>query len=110
MSKKFYITTTLPYVNADPHIGFALEIVQADAIARYHRNLGEEVIFNTGTDEHGSKIAEAAAKEEADQKAKLEAERKAFGEGFRQHRGHAYPRDNILETLLAKNRNSTRNH
>ena len=56
MSKKFYITTTLPYVNADPHIGFALEIVQADAIARYHRNLGEEVIFNTGTDEHGVKI------------------------------------------------------
>ncbi|MFH0815013.1 MAG: methionine--tRNA ligase [Candidatus Falkowbacteria bacterium] len=54
--KKFYITTTLPYVNADPHIGFALEIVQADAIARYQRLLGKEVIFNTGTDEHGLKI------------------------------------------------------
>lgn len=54
--KNFYITTTLPYVNADPHIGFALEIIQADVLARYHRLLGEEVIFNTGTDEHGLKI------------------------------------------------------
>jgi len=54
---KFYITTTLPYVNADPHIGFALELVQADVIARYHRYLlGEDVVFNTGTDEHGIKI------------------------------------------------------
>ncbi len=52
----YYITTTLPYVNADPHIGHALEIVQADAIARYRRLLGDEVIFNTGTDEHGMKI------------------------------------------------------
>ncbi|HBU06522.1 MAG TPA: methionine--tRNA ligase [Candidatus Magasanikbacteria bacterium] len=54
--KNFYLTTTLPYVNAEPHIGFALEIIQADVIARYHKLLGEEVIFNTGTDEHGLKI------------------------------------------------------
>src|SRR5260221_14161694 len=54
--KKFYITTTLPYVNAEPHIGFALEIVQADVLARYHRIRGEEVFFNFGTDEHGLKI------------------------------------------------------
>lgn len=53
---KYYITTTLPYVNADPHIGFALEIIQADAIARYKTLLGHEVFFNTGTDEHGLKI------------------------------------------------------
>ena len=53
---KFYITTTLPYVNADPHLGFAMEIVQADVIARYHRLLGDEVVFNFGTDEHGLKI------------------------------------------------------
>ncbi len=53
---KFYITTTLPYVNADPHIGFALELIQADVVARYQRLLGKEVIFNTGTDEHGLKI------------------------------------------------------
>lgn len=54
--KKFYITTTLPYVNADPHIGFALEIIQADVIARHYRKLGYDVFFNTGTDEHGLKI------------------------------------------------------
>jgi len=54
--KTFYITTTLPYVNADPHIGTVLEFLQADAIARYHRMIGEDVIFNTGTDEHGVKI------------------------------------------------------
>jgi methionyl-tRNA synthetase len=53
---KFYLTTTLPYVNAAPHLGFALEIVQADIIARYRRLLGDEVFFNTGTDEHGLKI------------------------------------------------------
>ena len=52
----FYLTTTLPYVNSDPHIGFALEIVNADTIARYQRLLGKEVVFNTGTDEHGLKI------------------------------------------------------
>ncbi len=56
MSNKFYITTTLPYVNSDPHIGFAMEIIQADAIARWQRFLGKEVLFNTGTDEHGLKI------------------------------------------------------
>lgn len=55
MVKKFYITTTIPYANAPPHIGFALEIVQADILARYHTLLGEEVFFLTGTDEHGSK-------------------------------------------------------
>ena len=56
MQKKFYITTTAPYVNADPHIGFALEIVQADALARYKRLAGYEVAFGFGTDEHGVKI------------------------------------------------------
>lgn len=54
--KNFYITTTLPYVNSDPHIGFALESVHADIIARYHAQIGDNVFFNTGTDEHGQKI------------------------------------------------------
>jgi len=58
--RKFYITTALPYVNAPPHLGFALELVEADAIARFHRQKGEEVIFNTGTDEHGLKVYRAA--------------------------------------------------
>ena len=64
--KRFYITTTLPYVNAKPHIGFALEIVQADIIARYRRELGDEVFFNTGTDEHGLKIYRKAIEEGRD--------------------------------------------
>jgi methionyl-tRNA synthetase len=58
--KAFYLTTALPYVNAEPHIGFGLEIVEGDVICRYHRLLGEEVIFNTGTDEHGQKIYQKA--------------------------------------------------
>jgi len=57
-----YITTTLPYVNADPHIGNALEFVQADVLARAWRLAGDEVFFNTGTDEHGQKILQAAEK------------------------------------------------
>lgn len=57
-----YLTTTLPYVNADPHIGNALEFVQADALARSWRRNGEEVFFNVGTDEHGQKILQAAEK------------------------------------------------
>lgn len=63
MGKPFYITTTLPYVNADPHIGFALEIVQADILARFRALQGDEVFFNTGTDEHGIKIFRKAADE-----------------------------------------------
>jgi len=57
---KYYITTTLPYVNAEPHIGFAMEIVRADVMARLHRVLGDDVFFNTGTDEHGQKIYQKA--------------------------------------------------
>ncbi len=58
--QRISLTTTLPYVNADPHVGFALEIVQADIVARYHRLSGDEVFFNTGTDEHGQKIYQKA--------------------------------------------------
>ncbi|MFH0846402.1 MAG: methionine--tRNA ligase [Patescibacteria group bacterium] len=60
MKKSFYITTTLPYVNADPHVGFAAEILRADFLARYRRLVGDEVFFNTGTDEHGQKIYQKA--------------------------------------------------
>jgi methionyl-tRNA synthetase len=58
--KSFYITTTLPYVNAPLHMGHALEFVRADAIARYKKLAGYDVYFNTGTDEHGMKIYEKA--------------------------------------------------
>lgn len=64
--KSFYITTTIPYVNADPHIGFALELVQSDAIARYQRLSGKDVFFSTGTDEYGQKIWEASRKQGKD--------------------------------------------
>jgi methionyl-tRNA synthetase len=65
-AEKFYITTTLPYVNSDPHLGFALEMVQADIIARYQKLLGKDVFFNTGTDEHGLKIFRKAKEEGKD--------------------------------------------
>ena len=55
-SGNFYITTTLPYVNAEPHIGFAMEITRADIIARYKKLCGLNVFFNAGTDEHGLKV------------------------------------------------------
>jgi len=61
--KSFYITTTLPYVNAEPHIGFAMEIIQADIIARYKKIQESDVFFNTGTDEHGLKIYQVALAE-----------------------------------------------
>ncbi len=64
MEKTFYITTTLPYVNSDPHIGFAMEIIRADIIARSKQLQGFEVFFNTGTDEHGAKIYENAVNED----------------------------------------------
>jgi len=60
MKNSFYITTTLPYVNAPLHIGHALEFVRADTIARYKKLSGYDVYFNTGTDEHGIKIYEKA--------------------------------------------------
>jgi len=66
MKAKKYITTTLPYVNADPHIGFALEIVQADVLARSWRQQGFDVVFNTGTDEHGQKIYQKALESKQD--------------------------------------------
>jgi methionyl-tRNA synthetase len=57
---KFYITTSIPYVNAPPHIGHALEFLQADVLARKQRIDGNDVFFLTGTDEHGAKICRAA--------------------------------------------------
>ncbi len=58
--QKFYVTTAIPYVNAAPHIGFAMELLQADCLARYYRLRGFDVRFVTGTDEHGSKIYKLA--------------------------------------------------
>ncbi len=59
---RFYITTPIYYVNDAPHVGSAYTTVNADAIARWHRLRGDQVKFLTGTDEHGQKMADAAAK------------------------------------------------
>lgn len=56
----FYVTTSIPYVNGEPHLGHAMEFIQADVIARYIRSQSTPVIFSAGTDEHGGKIAEKA--------------------------------------------------
>ncbi len=64
--KTFYITTTLPYVNSEPHVGFAMELIRADIIARYKNLTGFDVFFNTGTDEHGQKIFQKAAEKNVD--------------------------------------------
>ncbi len=62
MKNTFYVTTPIYYVNDIPHIGHAYTTIAADVLARYHRQMGKEVFFLTGTDEHGQKISEAAAK------------------------------------------------
>lgn len=59
---KFYITTSIAYVNAPPHVGHALELLQADVLARYHRQVGDDVYFLTGTDEHGATVVKGAEK------------------------------------------------
>ena len=56
----YYVTTSIPYVNGDPHLGHALEFVQADVLARYARQNGKNVLFSTGADEHGTKVMEKA--------------------------------------------------
>jgi len=62
MAKKFYITTPIYYVNAEPHLGHTYTTIAADVLARYHKMIGEETFFLTGTDEHGAKV-EAKARE-----------------------------------------------
>jgi methionyl-tRNA synthetase len=65
-NKKFYITTSIAYANAAPHIGFAMEICQADVLARYHQMKGDDVFFLSGTDENGSKIKKTALENKTD--------------------------------------------
>ena len=61
-NSKFYITTPIYYVNDRPHIGHAYTTIAADVLARYHRVLGNDVFFLTGTDEYGIKVAQSAKK------------------------------------------------
>ncbi len=59
--KNYYVTTSIPYINGEPHLGHAMEFIMADALARAARKSYENVLFSTGTDEHGGKVAEKAA-------------------------------------------------
>ena len=63
MSRPFYVTTPIYYVNARPHLGHAYTTIVADVITRFHRMRTAETYFLTGTDEHGDKVVEAAKKE-----------------------------------------------
>ncbi len=74
-----YITTTLPYVNSDAHLGFALEIIQADSFARYQRLIGNDVFFNFGTDEHGLKIYRKAIENKKTPQEYVDEYAKRFG-------------------------------
>ncbi|PIZ62111.1 methionine--tRNA ligase [Candidatus Saccharibacteria bacterium CG_4_10_14_0_2_um_filter_52_9] len=77
---KYYATTSIPYVNADPHIGFAMELLYGDVLARRARLQGLDVIYSTGTDEHGGKIAEKAAEQGVDIKQFTDQVSKRFQE------------------------------
>ena len=80
---KFYITTPLYYVNDKPHIGHAYTTILADVLARYHRIMGDEVYFLTGTDEHGQKVQEAAEKRNVEPKIHVDEYVKRFQEVWR---------------------------
>ena len=76
--KQFYITTAIDYVNAAPHIGHAYEKILADVVARWHRLLGEKVLYVTGTDENAQKNAQAAKKAKMPVKKFVDKNSKAF--------------------------------
>ncbi|MBI4141654.1 methionine--tRNA ligase, partial [Candidatus Woesearchaeota archaeon] len=78
--KKFFITTAIPYVNAPPHIGHALEFVQTDVIARWHRLKGDDVFFLSGSDENAQKNVLAAAEKNVDVKLLVEKNSDLFKE------------------------------
>lgn len=85
---KFYITTTLPYVNASPHMGHALEFILADIIARYQRDtLKNDVFFNTGTDEHGLKVYRKAKEEGMSEQAFTDKYAEIFKEALKTNGG-----------------------
>ena len=83
MKKKFYITTAIAYPNSVPHLGHALEIIQADVAVRFYKLLGKDVFFQTGTDEHGLKNWQTAQKEGKDVKEFLDANVKVFKELYK---------------------------
>src|SRR5215831_31028 len=69
MSTRFYITTPIYYPNAEPHLGHVYTTLAADTLARYHRLMGDETFFLTGTDEHGIKMVKTAADQKIEPRA-----------------------------------------
>ncbi len=67
-NKNYFVTTSIPYINGEPHVGHTYEFLVADVMARYARQKGKTVIFSTGTDEHGSKVEHKAAEQNKDPK------------------------------------------
>ena len=82
MKKPYYLTTPIYYVNDVPHIGTSYTTTLADVVARYRRAFGEEVFFLTGTDEHGQKVQEAAAKRGVDPKAHCDELQQRFRDAW----------------------------
>ncbi|MCK9595760.1 methionine--tRNA ligase [Candidatus Pacearchaeota archaeon] len=82
MTKKFYVTTAIDYPNAEPHIGHAYQKIIADILARWHKLIGDDVWFLTGTDEHGKKIQESAEKAEKTPKEFVDELSKKFKESW----------------------------
>ena len=95
MPKKFYITTPVYYVNDAPHIGHTYTTVAADVLARWHRSIGEETFFLTGTDEHGAKIEEKARQMKIEPKQYADEISAKFIEAWRQLN---ISNDNFLRT------------
>src|SRR5512134_2417000 len=81
--RTFYLTTPIYYVNARPHLGHACTTIMADAMCRYRRLAGDRVYFLTGTDEHGDKIAQAAAAADTSPQAYTDEISGAFRETWR---------------------------
>src|SRR5437868_3956509 len=77
---KFYLTTAIPYVNAKPHVGHALEFVQADVIKRYRKSLGDDVLLLSGADENAIKNVQAAEKEGVEVQKFIDKHSKEFEE------------------------------
>ena len=82
MPNKYYITTAIDYANGDPHLGHAFEKIGADVLARYHRLQGDSVLFVTGMDEHGQKVAQSAARENRTPQEQVDAIAMRFQEAW----------------------------
>ena len=81
--EKFYVTTAIDYVNAEPHVGHLYQKVIADILSRWHKSLGEDVFFLTGTDEHGQKIFNAAKEQGLTPQQLVDRNSKKFKESWK---------------------------